>query len=330
LRFFDSRDLRTKTFWDIVADAGGRVGVVNWWHTWPARPTDGFVVSDRLMYWHDALDGCQEASRNRLVFPEELLATARELTVAPCDVALEEMRPYVNLPEDELAEFATSDFRMNELRGELRFLISADRSCAQILEGCLDRTPGVQLAALYLRGPDIAQHCAFQYAPWAHESGASDEDRRRFGGAVAAAYRLADEMLGRVLDRMGPEDSLLVLSDHGFAYMDERRGYGHRYGEPPGVFYAYGKEFQPGVLVRDASIYDLTPTVLRLGGLPPGRNMVGRPLEQMLTPEFRRDHPPRDPIDGYGARGSADDRVALPRQVTKDIEEHLRGLGYLE
>ena len=38
LCFFDSRDVRTKTFWDIVAEGGGRVGVVNWWHTWPARP----------------------------------------------------------------------------------------------------------------------------------------------------------------------------------------------------------------------------------------------------------------------------------------------------
>ena len=53
MRFFDSRDLRAKPFWEIVSEAGGRTGVINWWHTWPATPLNGFVVSDRLLYWRE-------------------------------------------------------------------------------------------------------------------------------------------------------------------------------------------------------------------------------------------------------------------------------------
>lgn len=36
-----------KTFWNVASDKGLRVGIVNWWASWPADPVNGFVVSDR-------------------------------------------------------------------------------------------------------------------------------------------------------------------------------------------------------------------------------------------------------------------------------------------
>jgi hypothetical protein len=36
-----------KTFWNVASEKGLRVGVVNWWATWPADPVNGFLVSDR-------------------------------------------------------------------------------------------------------------------------------------------------------------------------------------------------------------------------------------------------------------------------------------------
>ncbi len=242
-------------------------------------------------------------ARARRVFPEGLLDPVRELILAPDDVTPAETRGYVKVQDDGLKEFVEAGFAMNELRGELRFFISADRSCSHILERCLDEFRGLQVAAVYLRGPDMAQHCAFQFTPWARESKASDEDR------------------------MGPEDSILVFSDHGVAYIDERRGYGHRYGEPPGVLYACGREFERGLDIRGASVYDVTLTVLRLCGLPPNRGMQGRALEGPLTAEFRREHPPLEPIPDCGPRRPAGGDVTEPPQVTRDIEKHLRGLG---
>src|SRR5262249_53879880 len=37
----------TKAFWNILSDYGLRVGVVNWWVTWPPEKINGFMVSDR-------------------------------------------------------------------------------------------------------------------------------------------------------------------------------------------------------------------------------------------------------------------------------------------
>jgi hypothetical protein len=43
--------LRTvKTFWNVASEKGLRVGVVNWWATWPAEAVNGYVVSDRTFF----------------------------------------------------------------------------------------------------------------------------------------------------------------------------------------------------------------------------------------------------------------------------------------
>jgi hypothetical protein len=43
--------LRTvKAFWNVASEKGLRVGVVNWWATWPAEPVNGYVVSDRTFF----------------------------------------------------------------------------------------------------------------------------------------------------------------------------------------------------------------------------------------------------------------------------------------
>jgi hypothetical protein len=39
-----------KTFWNVASDKGLRVGVVNWWATWPADPVNGFLVTDRAAF----------------------------------------------------------------------------------------------------------------------------------------------------------------------------------------------------------------------------------------------------------------------------------------
>jgi hypothetical protein len=39
-----------KTFWNVASEKGLRVGVVNWWATWPAEAVNGWLVSDRAAF----------------------------------------------------------------------------------------------------------------------------------------------------------------------------------------------------------------------------------------------------------------------------------------
>ena len=327
---FDARHVRVPRFWEIVSEAGGRVGVVNWWHTWPVEPVNGFIVSSRLVHWRSVAAVHRALREERLTYPEELLEEVRELLVVPDQLTEDDVRPFVNLPEDELRQLVRSPFRHHDPRAELRFLISADRSCWRVLEYCLGAFADLELVAAYFRAPDIASHCAFQYVPWVQVPGVDEEDRRRYAGLVPQVYRRVDEMVGEVLARMRPEDTLLVCSDHGFAY-DARLGdCGHRRGTPPGVLYACGREFQRGRRIESASIHDVAPTVLRLCGLPAARDWAGRCLEELLSEEFRRAHPPLEPIKTYGPRRPRHDMPKGAPETEKDIEDHLRALGYLD
>lgn len=39
-----------KAFWNVASDKGLRVGVVNWWASWPAEPVNGYLVTDRALF----------------------------------------------------------------------------------------------------------------------------------------------------------------------------------------------------------------------------------------------------------------------------------------
>jgi hypothetical protein len=39
-----------KAFWSVASEKGLRVGVVNWWATWPAPAVNGYVVTDRAFF----------------------------------------------------------------------------------------------------------------------------------------------------------------------------------------------------------------------------------------------------------------------------------------
>jgi len=330
--YFDGRHVRTKTFWDIISEAGGRVGVVNWWHSWPARPLNGFVVSDKLHYWRSAYRGAVPVDTH-LTYPESLLEEIRDLIVTPDQVGVEEMQKFIRLPASQLGPGASAGLPKRDPLVEVRFLVSSDRTYSRIFEHCLNAFPDVRLAAVYFRGPDLAQHCGFDYMASSVASKATAEQREVFGQLVPQAYRFADELVGRVLGRLGPDDTLFVLSDHGYGFHEgpsKHSPYGHTRGEPPGVIYAYGREFERGLTIRNATIYDIAPTVLRVCGFPVALDMEGRCLEEAFTAQFRNEFPPPDPVATYGTRLSFREAVLLSAEVNKQITEHLRSLGYLE
>jgi len=330
MKFFDARHLKARPFWALASRAGWRVGVVNWWHTGPAEPVNGFVVSDRLHYWRAAQMGREPPEQGRLTYPEELLEEIEPLVVRPKDVGADLIRRYVNASERECQEFLSGPFRHHELSGELRFMVSLDLTCLRVLERCLDEFGPLDMVAAYFRGVDIAQHCAFKYMPSARREAVSAAEREKFGQVVPRAYEFADEVLARVMERMGPDDTLFVLSDHGFGFQPRRGTYGHARGRPPGVFYVLGREFRRGVPVKDATIYDLAPTLLRVCGFHPERGMEGRCLEELLTEEFRREHPPLEPISAEEPRAGPPSGGDGSRRVEDQMKEHLKALGYLD
>jgi len=49
-----------------------------------------------------------------------------------------------------------------------------------------------------------------------------------------------------------------------------------------------------------------------------------------LKPEFLSTHPAPPPVDSYGPRRIAWDRLASSEEVDRDVSEHLKALGYMD
>jgi type I phosphodiesterase/nucleotide pyrophosphatase len=63
-----------KTFWNVASEKGLRVGVVNWWATWPAEAVNGYLVSDRAFFKME-----RGGAPDREVYPPEAFDHLRKL-----------------------------------------------------------------------------------------------------------------------------------------------------------------------------------------------------------------------------------------------------------
>jgi predicted AlkP superfamily phosphohydrolase/phosphomutase len=91
-----------------------------------------------------------------------------------------------------------------------------------------------------------------------------------------------------------------------------------------GVFLAYGPAVQPGVVVEDARIVDLAPTILHIMGVPIPEHMDGRVLHEILPEAFQPAQPPAAHYEWHGP--ASDDGEGLTQE---EQQARLRSLGYV-
>ena len=95
-----------------------------------------------------------------------------------------------------------------------------------------------------------------------------------------------------------------------------------------GVIIASGGPIRKGVSVS-AHIFDVTPTILALMGLPVPDDMAGRVLTEMIEPAFLRQYP----IVRISSYEDYIDRPRLEigeRLAEEEMVERLRSLGYIK
>ena len=134
-----------------------------------------------------------------------------------------------------------------------------------------------------------------------------------------------DAVLGRLLEGYGPEDLVLVVSDHGFENSRKLKGLtGMHRGALArnAILFARGPGIEAGAPIEDARIQDITPTILAWLGLALADDMDGRPLGFL-------EH-------SNAARIATYDTSTIERMKTgsagaeEEIMEQLEALGYFE
>ena len=281
-----ANDLLARPIWNILGDRGASVGVIGWPLTQPAPAVNGFIVSDAF---HQLPEAELSLGVTPAMWPPDLLDEAMTALQVPADP------DPVSLVSEMGAPQPINDY---DVRREQAPIV-ADRVHLQLLNA-LD-TPAPRLLAVRFPGIDAVGHRFLRYADPAAFGDVSEAERKQFGGVLNQYYGFLDTLVGRELERLGPNDVLLVVSAFGMEPLSPGKRVleiiagnpqisGTHERAPDGFVLAFGAQVAPGRPPR-ASVVDLAPTILYFLGLPVGRDMDGFARIDLFTPAFTSDKP---------------------------------------
>jgi len=319
---------RAPAFWNILPRFGFKVGVVGWLVTWPAEPVDGYIVSSYLPYIYNwstgrPLKGTLIEGIPRQTFPEGLVEELEPLKVKPVDLSAATLRRFYD--PDQVARLSVDD---RECVLGFRWSLACDETYRRIGLHLFETYP-VDLFAVYFGGVDVASHRFWKFAnPGALDYRVKPVEVAALGRVIDEYYVYADGLVGEYLSRLGPDDTLVVLSDHGFKpvlFPGKPNTSGHHRME--GIVALRGRGVRRGARLDDPpGLVDILPTLCVLLGVPIARDLEGKTIDAALEPAFLKDHPARF-VDRYDLPGAP----AGPDQsnLDRNVLERLRSLGYI-
>ena len=283
-----STSRKVHALWTILPAFGLSTDAVAWWATWPAEPTLGTLITDRVAYQLFSL--ADQPSPAGKVYPQSAWEWVADELVTAEQITFEEVRRFVDVERDdferrwnELPPERRQDDRINHLRKVLATTRSYHAIALELLREQAD------LTMMYYEGTDTVGHLFARFLPPVMP-GVGAEEVRRFGDALPKFYQYADELLGELLDAADPETTVLLVSDHGFftgAARPAADPADFTMGAPQwhrlyGVIVGAGPGIRRGGTVEGATVFDVAPTILALLGLPIPADLPGRALPALL------------------------------------------------
>lgn len=261
-----SRSRNAPAVWEVAAAFGRPSLVVNGWTAWPPPAGVAAIASP--------VGGNQP-----LAYPVNLGQGIQRVHISENQITEEHLRRFITLPSsEENSEGKADEDPVPLLRKTLAETWSVHRSAVAGYRA-VDPT----LLVVNYRGTDVVNHLFSPFHP-PYRQGVSYAEYRRYWPAVANFYGEMDRMIGEWLGILEPGTAVFVVSSHGFHWGSERlRAWSSRIGSLPqhrssGVLVAWGEGVSPSNLRRQASVEDISPTILALLGLPASSEMKGNVL----------------------------------------------------
>ena len=277
-----SAALRSRPLWSVLSAHGVSVGIVGWPLTHPVQPVRGFLVSDQF---HRMTDPRFDPDADRAVYPGDVVmlgaSAMREVSGGDVLNTTDADGEGALAPPAEVAP------------------IWRDRVYGRIADRLGQRFDDVRLWAVRYRGLDLAGHRF-------HPTGTPIPflglgDTRGDALSLETYYRQVDREVGAMLDRLDPDDLLLVVSGFGMEsvgvpkrllarLLGDPDATGTHENAPDGFLLAYGADVQPGRRPR-GSVVDVAPTVLYFLGVPVARDIDGVARTDIFTDAFTESRP---------------------------------------
>lgn len=353
-RLISTNDRQRLALWNIVSAFKKSIGSVGWWVTWPAEPVHGQIVSDRVAHsrWKSWIGS---PSQKRLTYPSELFDSVKHLIVDPLSPPMEEIDRLVQLTTEEKEEMlAAKKAIFRHWLSVFKFGYCAQRTYENIgLHILQQEQPDLNM--LFLIAVDPVCHTFWHYfKPEQFKEKVDPAMAKRLGKLIPAMYEHNDRYLSKLLPKIDSDTVVIMVSDHGFqstgrlptktSVMDYRRwginrvedldkpvnvGTSGRH-QINGMFIASGGPIMRGAKFKmQPSIADITPTILALMGMPVGKDMVGRVLEEIIDPKFWGAHPVRY-IDSY-EKYIEQQKLGYATEAGEERQlDYLRSIGYIK
>jgi predicted AlkP superfamily phosphohydrolase/phosphomutase len=179
----NARDIRYERIWQTLSREGKRVGVLNVPCSYPPVEVNGFLIGGMLSPSVDS----------DFTHPPGL------------------MREIIAETGDYVIDLQSKRIPRDQMRDEL--LHSVDRRGDAI--DYLLRTRDLDFGFFVFTETDRAQHYFWADMDPSHPAH-TPERGERFGDVIRRVYERVDVQIGRILERVGTETQVFVVSDHGF------------------------------------------------------------------------------------------------------------------
>ena len=329
-----SAERMVPALWEILSERKITTGVVGWWATWPAERLDGYMITDRVAYQLFGFRPDRTQGEGK-TWPPDLYDAISDSIVEPSSVGWDEVVPYLNGPRTRPGDFEEDE---RKLLDDFRTLLASGRT---YLQAALEarRRFDARFEAVYFEGTDTVGHLFMPYRDPAL-GGVDAKRRESFRFVVDRYYETIDRYLGELLRDRGPEWTVMIVSDHGFATDEGRpRTTDSRIGHGPaadwhrrfGVLVFAGAHTVTGARADDASVQDVAPTILGLFGISVPKSWPGRVLGETLDPAFLARHPVLFREDEFPKNLLvAEDRAdRVAGAESEALREKLQSLGYI-
>jgi len=180
----NATSIRAPTLWQILSEAGRKVGTMNVPVTYPPQPVNGFEIGGML-----------SPVGSTFTYPADLLVRY-EGELKPYRIA-----PHVQYKPGNEVEFIADLLDLVERRGEYALQLMADYPYDFLM--------------FHFQATDNVQHAFWRFVDPTHPH-YDPQAAARFGPGIKQIYQRIDSFIGRMCDRLCGNDTVIVMSDHGF------------------------------------------------------------------------------------------------------------------
>jgi predicted AlkP superfamily phosphohydrolase/phosphomutase len=263
---------KAKAIWNILHHEGYKSNLVGWWPSHPAEPVNGVVVSDKFQKVQ-----MNPKAKNSIpkgtIHPESFMKELGDLRMFPHEITEAHILPFFPKAKD------IDQDKDRHLQSFAK--IMAENTTVHCAATNVMRNTEWDFMGVYYDLIDHFCHAFMKFHP--PKQNAIPQDLfDMYKDAVVGSYRYQDMMLGRVMDLVDEDTTIIVMSDHGFESGHKRILKMPKYPAAPalehrqfGIFVAAGPNIKKNEKVFGLGLIDIAPTILHMYDLPVGKDMDG-------------------------------------------------------